>query len=424
MAENNHHDEPAIARSAAANPSRMAQDNACGTGWRRRPKRAPLHDAGWECGKNTPPCAQNDSPRSVIARSVATWRSKAASAFFCNPTPRPLPKPTPPRIATAACLVLACATLTTAPAQAAPTWQKVTMSSGGDSANTYSNTDGTSKFTVPSTLQVLGISTAANGDCTPLPMANVGTATLNGLSAAATGGAVTSFQVCTYATNPCGTSLAAGASCNFGVRLTVVAPLGTSTETLSVGASGLPFASVSVVGNNAFCNWSTIGSVCSDGTIYAGLSPDGNVPMYTTPCDLGQTGTQKNCTGTRSTYKWGTNNKTTGYTSTITGEANTDGLVANYGSYNDGSTVGVPVAQACADLSYGGNSDWYLLALNELDVLYTNKDAIGGLNTGGGGYYLSSSEYSNVNAWIKDFSSSSNSGYSKVIPIFVRCVRR
>lgn len=33
------------------------------------------------------------------------------------------------------------------------------------------------------------------------------------------------------------------------------------------------------------CNENPIGTTCVDGTIYAGLSPDGDVPMFTTPAD-------------------------------------------------------------------------------------------------------------------------------------------
>lgn len=50
------------------------------------------------------------------------------------------------------------------------------------------------------------------------------------------------------------------------------------------------------------CNGTqAVGTVCADGTIYLTVA---GMPMYTTPCDEGQTGTKGNCTGTRGTYSW------------------------------------------------------------------------------------------------------------------------
>jgi len=43
----------------------------------------------------------------------------------------------------------------------------------------------------------------------------------------------------------------------------------------------------------------TVGQICSDGTVYAGISPDGNKHMYTTRCDQGMSWDGSNCTGTR-----------------------------------------------------------------------------------------------------------------------------
>jgi hypothetical protein len=39
----------------------------------------------------------------------------------------------------------------------------------------------------------------------------------------------------------------------------------------------------------------TVGQACTDGSVYAGLTPDGNVPMYVTPCDYGETGAAHSC---------------------------------------------------------------------------------------------------------------------------------
>ena len=67
------------------------------------------------------------------------------------------------------------------------------------------------------------------------------------------------------------------------------------------------------------------GDVCADGSVYAGLSPDGNVKMYTTPADAGQ-------------FPWNNGNNggwvATGQTSLVTGETNTLNII---GFHSDSS---------------------------------------------------------------------------------------
>jgi hypothetical protein len=118
-------------------------------------------------------------------------------------------------------------------------------------------------------------------------------------------------------------------------------------------------------------NCSNIGETCTDGSIYAGLSPDGNAPMYTTPADAPSLMTWNdssenwvdtamvNCTGTSSP---GT------AASCQTGEANTTFLVGLSGS---GTPAPYVAAEYCDDLTAHGQSDWYLPAQDELYVLFT-----------------------------------------------------
>src|SRR5690606_34398043 len=47
-----------------------------------------------------------------------------------------------------------------------------------------------------------------------------------------------------------------------------------------------------------------VGTVCADGSVYAGNSPDGDVPMYVTRCDLGQAWDGAACGGTRQQLPW------------------------------------------------------------------------------------------------------------------------
>jgi len=177
----------------------------------------------------------------------------------------------------------------------------------------------------------------------------------------------------------------------------------------------------------------TVGTVCADGKVYAGLSPDGNEPMYAMPCDLGMTGTYNNCTGTRTTYMWGTysmkakwkkHGTMTGLTSAVMGRVNTVALIANYGTYNDGHTIGVPAAQACVAQTYGGHSNWYLPAKDELHLFWIGTPAaIGGLDVSGSGYW-SSTEFSSYVSWIEQFSDGYQTTNGKTKSNVVRCVRR
>ena len=196
------------------------------------------------------------------------------------------------------------------------------------------------------------------------------------------------------------------------------------TATTAIVTVGTTTSDTWSVMTGCYNNTSEIGCLQADGTVYAGLSPDGNVPMYAMPCDLGMTGTHNNCTGTRTTYKWGTYMMATDVTSVVAGESNTATLIAVWGSYDDGYSVGVPAAQACADQTYGGHSDWYLPAKNELGLFWTGSPAaIGGLDISGS-YYSTSSESSHLETWFRRFSDGYQNDNFKFNAYIVRCVRK
>jgi len=163
------------------------------------------------------------------------------------------------------------------------------------------------------------------------------------------------------------------------------------------------------------------GCISPDGSVYAGLSPDGNVPMYTTPADAG------NYTWNNGTSNWidtAMVNCTSGAENSCdTGQGNTALLVGL-------SDAASPYAAAvyCDGLSAHGKTDWYLPAWNELDVLYDNRTAIGGFNTSGSepaGRYWSSSEISSSHAMLQRFDTGSDVWrFKNEGPYPVRCVRK
>ncbi|MFZ4414370.1 MAG: DUF1566 domain-containing protein, partial [Bacteroidales bacterium] len=110
-------------------------------------------------------------------------------------------------------------------------------------------------------------------------------------------------------------------------------------------------------------------------------------------------------------------NITTGATATAlgTGNANTNTIVAAQGAFPC-------AAKLCYDLVLGGYSDWYLPSKDELNILYINKNSIGGFTSNS---YWSSSEYSNTHAFcilfgdgFQGYSGKSSLGYVRAIRAF------
>lgn len=202
-------------------------------------------------------------------------------------------------------------------------------------------------------------------------------------------------------------------------------------QTSDVAGGATVTAQVIIGGTASFWNVSNaggdcsgtppIGTVCADGTIYAGLSLDGNVKMFTTRCDHGQTWNGSACTGSRSSQSWnnGTSNWTsTGRTSAVTGKANSsylNTLVDAGSAYN--------AADVCENLSLNGYTDWYLPALNELNILYQNKATIRNFDTSGVSYW-SSTEINSYDVWLQRFSDGNQLNFYKNNSHWVRCVRR
>jgi hypothetical protein len=77
----------------------------------------------------------------------------------------------------------------------------------------------------------------------------------------------------------------------------------------------------------------------------------------------------------------------------------------------------------CDGLNFGGHTDWYLPAKDQLNsVLYANKSAIGGFWATP---YWSATEYSSTDAWSQMFGSSFYQGHGNKVKtgLMVRCIR-
>lgn len=175
------------------------------------------------------------------------------------------------------------------------------------------------------------------------------------------------------------------------------------------------------------------GTVCGDGTVYAGLSPDGNVKMFVTRCDVGQTWDGSSCINSRQGQRWGDEQGNPTDTSLV--NCTTAGLCASSGAFNtttlasedaDSVAPGIQLhnaAQYCNDLSTNGHSDWYLPSIGELNILYTNRVAIGEFNTSGN-YYWSSSEYDASSGWKQRFTTGVQVDDLKGSSTWIRCARK
>ncbi len=164
------------------------------------------------------------------------------------------------------------------------------------------------------------------------------------------------------------------------------------------------------------------GTTCSDGTIYVGLTPDGDVPMFTTP---------DNSPLPASLRAW--NNRTLNWVDTPmenctphssgtqpscrTGQANTE-LLANL------VDIGAPylAANYCYNLDAHGRQDWYLPARDELLLLFANRDQ--GALAGTVNIDLWSSSEFLSNAAINILAAGNANGASKSGSSNFRCVRK
>jgi len=261
-------------------------------------------------------------------------------------------------------------------------------------------------------------------------------------------GAVTTWTYCSNAVTLSGFTGTVTAVCNAGCTAIALNGVYSGTtvggfvsgNTISIcqaasSSASTPATASVTVGNTTSSTWTvttgadtcpgvnTIGTTCPDGTVYAGVSLDGDVKVYVTPCDAGQS-LSGSCTGTRTTETWNngtTTYYTTGYTNQNTGKANTIGL------NTIGTTSDSPYQAAtyCATLSAFGHSDWYLPAYGEANNTINNaanSAAIGGFQAAT--TYWVSTELNNGSAFvITPSTGATGSAGNKNIARNIRCMR-
>jgi len=121
-----------------------------------------------------------------------------------------------------------------------------------------------------------------------------------------------------------------------------------------------------------------IGDKMPDGTIYAGISPDTNKPMYASPADAS--------------------------------------LAMRFNE----------AQKYAAQFDAYGHKDWHVPMKAELNVLFNNRAAIGGFDISGSnpaGWYWSASPNNKWNAWGQRFSDGYQNNNNKDNHSAVRCVR-
>ena len=96
-----------------------------------------------------------------------------------------------------------------------------------------------------------------------------------------------------------------------------------------------------------------------------------------------------------------------------TGLTNTNAIIAAQGS-------GSYAASIARDYNGGGYTDWFLPSKDELNQLYENKTAIGGIANS---YYWCSTESEFSSAWWQDLSSGYQAPDNKDATYYVRAVR-
>lgn len=171
------------------------------------------------------------------------------------------------------------------------------------------------------------------------------------------------------------------------------------------------------------------GTECADGSFSIGSFAGYN--YKTTPGNCVGSPASPTCNNAVDTLKnyWGTYGTKTSIISTTDGAANTTALVTTYGALTlpfspDG-------AKFCENLVFGGHSDWFLPAQEELNLFWWNLSSSERTSMGvaPSGYYQSSTEYNHAtqgknNVMVHRFDDGLQNSEGKSAPQYTRCVRK
>ncbi len=184
-------------------------------------------------------------------------------------------------------------------------------------------------------------------------VASSSSASSSGSSTTSSSSSTSSSSTSSTSSTSSGSSTSSTSSTSSGSSTTSSSSSTSSSSTSSTSSGGS-----SSGGGECTSSCPNIGDVCSDGTVYTGNTPDGNVCMYTTPSDM-------------PAAVWSSDNRTfNGANDSVSGSANTATIASN-------STLG-EAADICATYNYLGKVNWYLPSGKELLRLYINRIAIGG----------------------------------------------
>lgn len=148
----------------------------------------------------------------------------------------------------------------------------------------------------------------------------------------------------------------------------------------------------------------TVGSTCANGSIFIGMMVYGTscVPLFAT--DVNQS--------TSNAWRSVGSGFNAGTLSFEDGRANQNWIANHF------TIANFPAFNTCDALSRHSNTDWYLPAQDELNLL--QRSGIINVNQN----YWSSTEASDTDAWLQNGTSSEQSFTTKSTAGYVRCVRR
>lgn len=240
------------------------------------------------------------------------------------------------------------------------------------------------------------------------------TFTLTNIGSATSGVIETSLADTTYfefGTNNCDdVTLAGGTSCTIDVRAKARTSTPYST-TLDIEAAQVNNVSANLAGTSAAT--CPVGNA-QDGGLVAACYEDYYLIVTPANCTDSATPTCDATTDalTKVTHSGGAP-PFDSVNSLTDGPSNTTSLI--------GASANYDATQYCADMNYGGYTDWYLPAHDEVADIYNASGTLGGFASG---TYLSSSQNGSNNRSV-DFATGTTGQYSNYFnPYYLRCARR